>query len=288
MKEQTRCTTLNIAGRVEVLHARYYGHAFSPHWHEEFAIGLIDAGVEQFRYQGSTHRAVVDEVILLNAGDVHTGEAADERGFGFRMLYIPESTLREIAQPECHHQDSFHFRSAVLGSKTAQANLLAAHRSLEHRASSLETESLFVGAIAGILREASSWSSPHKLIGAPSAILLAREHLHDHLFDDVPLASLAAIAGLSRFHFLRAFRHRFGLPPHAYQVQQRIFAAKRLLRVLSPTEVAHHCGFNDQSHFHRAFRAMVGTTPGRYAQQFCPIQPKDVQVTTFVVGGGSP
>lgn len=36
-------------------------------------------------------------VILLNAGEIHTGEACDHRGFGFRMLYIPESTFREVA-----------------------------------------------------------------------------------------------------------------------------------------------------------------------------------------------
>lgn len=42
MKDTTRCTTIDVAGPIEVLHARYAGHAFSPHGHEEFAIGLID------------------------------------------------------------------------------------------------------------------------------------------------------------------------------------------------------------------------------------------------------
>ena len=160
MKEQTRCTTLNIAGRIEVLHARYYEHAFAPHWHEEYAIGLIDAGVERFKYQGVTHQAVESEIVLLNAGDVHTGEGADERGFGFRMLYIPETTIREIALPSRHPQDSFHFQNAVLKSRSVARHLLAAHRSLENGASSLESESLFIGAIAGVLREASSWATP--------------------------------------------------------------------------------------------------------------------------------
>ena len=41
MKNLTRCFSLDVAGRVDVLQARYYGHALSPHWHEEYAIGLI-------------------------------------------------------------------------------------------------------------------------------------------------------------------------------------------------------------------------------------------------------
>jgi len=102
MKEQTRCSTIDIAGRIEVLHARYFDHAFAPHWHDEFAIGLIDAGVEQFEYGGAVHRASPGEVVLLNAGQVHTGQGFDERGFGFRMLYVPESTFREIALPSRH------------------------------------------------------------------------------------------------------------------------------------------------------------------------------------------
>lgn len=271
MKDTTRCSTIDIAGPIEVLHARYSGHAFAPHWHEEFAIGLIDKGVEQFEYQGATYRAAEGEIVLLNAGEVHTGEAFDERGFGFRMLYIPETTFREIAAPETTSEGSFQFRSAVLHSHTAGLNLLHAHHSLEDGSSSLARESRFITAIAGLVAEASSWSLPQKLVSAPVAILRARDYLHEHLFEDVRLTELAEVTAISKFHLLRAFRDRFGLPPHAYQLQHRIFRAKQLLRVLPPAEVAHRCGFVDQSHMHRVFRALVGTTPGRYAQQFRPI-----------------
>jgi AraC-like DNA-binding protein len=268
VKEYTKCTTIDISGRIEVLHARYYTHSFSPHWHEEYAVGLIDAGIEHFRYRGVTHRAGVNEVVLLNAGDVHTGEGADNIGFGFRMLYIPETTMREISLPNRHPQDSFHFLNAVVTNSSVSQSLLTAHRSLEFGASSLEIESLFTAAIAEVLDKASSWALSERLLGAPAAIVSAREYLHDHLFQDISLTELSAAAGISKFHFLRAFKSRFGLPPHAYQLQQRIFAAKRLLRVLPSSEVAYTCGFADQSHFHRIFRALVGTTPGRYAAQF--------------------
>jgi hypothetical protein len=97
VKNLTRCFSLDVAGRVDVLQARYYGRAFSPHWHEEYAIGLITGGVEQFEYRGATHRAGPGEIVLMDAGEIHTGESWDERGFAFRMLYIPESTFREAA-----------------------------------------------------------------------------------------------------------------------------------------------------------------------------------------------
>ena len=269
MKEHTRWSTLEIGGRIEVLHARYFGHAFSPHWHEEFSIGLIDAGVEQFEYSGAVHRATEGEIVLFNAGQVHTGEAFDENGFGFRMLYVPESTFREIAElPNNRGDGSLHFPTPILNDAYLWHSLMAAHQSLQTCASSLEIESRFVDAIARLLGGASSWKTSDVPPFVPSALRFARDYLHDHLFRDVSLSELTQISGISKYHLLRAFRDRFGLPPHAYQLQQRILHAKHLLQRLPLVDVAHRCGFADQSHLHRVFRAHVGTTPGRYAQQF--------------------
>jgi AraC-like DNA-binding protein len=268
MKEQTRCSTIDIGGRIEVLHARYFEHAFAPHWHDEFAIGLIDEGVEQFEYGGAVYRATPGEVVLFDAGQVHTGQGFDERGFGFRMLYVPESTFREIAQPSRHGRSgSLHFRTAVLNNGHARNCLLAAHRSFDSGAPMLEVESRFLNAFAYLLTVASSWRAPETSTSAPATLAEARDYLHEHLIRDVSLAELAQIAGLSKFHLLRVFRERFGLTPHAYQLQQRILLAKQLLRVLPIADVAAQCGFADQSHLNRVFRSLVGTTPGRYSQQ---------------------
>ena len=270
MKEQFRCSTIDIAGRIEVLHARFFEHSFAPHWHDEFAIGLIDAGVEEFEYEGAVHRATPGEVVLLNAGQVHTGQGFDERGFGFRMLYVPESTFREIAPASRYGGESrsLHFRTAVLNNVHARDCLLAAHRSFDSGGPALEVESRFVNAFAYVLTIASSWRAPETSTSAPATLVEARDYLNEHLFRDVSLAELAQIAGLSKFHFLRVFRQRFGLTPHAYQLQQRILCAKRLLRALPIADVAAQCGFADQSHLHRVFRSLVGTTPGSYSRQF--------------------
>ncbi|HWY99491.1 MAG TPA: AraC family transcriptional regulator [Edaphobacter sp.] len=269
MKEQTRCSTIDIAGRIEVLHARYFEYAFAPHLHDEFAIGLIDAGVEQFEYGGAVHRATQGEVVLLNAGEVHTGQGFDERGFGFRMLYVPESTFREIAPSSRNSgSGSLHFRTAVLNNVHARTCLLAAHKSFDSGAPALEVESRFVRAFAYLLTVAGSWSVPKTSTAAPAALVGVRDYLHEHLVRNVSLAELAQIAGLSKFHVLRLFRQRFGLTPHAYQLQQRILRAKQLLRTLPIADVAAQCGFADQSHLHRVFRSFLGTTPGRYSQQF--------------------
>jgi len=92
-----------------------------------------------------------------------------------------------------------------------------------------------------------------------------RECLHEEGFD-IDLDTLARKVGLSRFQALRAFKRRYGLPPHAYQLAVRLGVARRMLSDgAAPVFVAMHCGFVDQSHFNRHFKRAFGVTPLQYA-----------------------
>src|SRR5882724_2636683 len=88
---------------------------------------------------------------------------------------------------------------------------------------------------------------------------------------NLDLETLAKRAGLSRFEALRAFKRRYGLPPHAYQLCLRISHARRLLLEGAPAaDVAARCGFADQSHFTRHFKRFNGVTPMQYARAHEP------------------
>ncbi len=92
-----------------------------------------------------------------------------------------------------------------------------------------------------------------------------REYLDAHLSEEAYLADLANLAGLSRSHFIRAFSRETGLTPHAYLIDRRFRAASRMLgRGEAPGDVAATCGFFDQSHLNRVFKARMGVTPGAY------------------------
>jgi AraC-like DNA-binding protein len=103
-----------------------------------------------------------------------------------------------------------------------------------------------------------------------SGIERARDHLRAHVPDAISLDELAAVAGLSKYYLLRAFRNAFGLTPHAYQMQLRLARARRLIadgHALS--YVTYEAGFADQSHLTRRFAGFLGLTPARFARQLC-------------------
>jgi transcriptional regulator of acetoin/glycerol metabolism len=100
----------------------------------------------------------------------------------------------------------------------------------------------------------------------PGAMRRVREYVDAHLCESVDLAELAAIAGLSVFHFARQFKQSVGVTPHSYLVRRRIELAQDMLARtdLALSEIAVAAGFSDQSHLSRHFRQMLGTTPREF------------------------
>jgi AraC family transcriptional regulator len=94
----------------------------------------------------------------------------------------------------------------------------------------------------------------------------AKEVMNGSLDKDISIAQLASECGLSSSHFARAFRQATGRPPHRWLLERRLEATQDLLlnSQMSLQEIANACGFSDQSHLSRAFRRMVGTSPGAW------------------------
>lgn len=96
------------------------------------------------------------------------------------------------------------------------------------------------------------------------------ELLEQHLDGDLKLSRLAQECGLSVSHFARSFKKSFGTSVHRYLILKRVEFAKTLLRHSSAPlpEIALQTGFSDQAAFSRTFRAIVGTTAGRWRNEY--------------------
>ena len=89
------------------------------------------------------------------------------------------------------------------------------------------------------------------------------EYIQAHLDQDIRLTDLAALTGVSQYHFCRLFKRSLGATPHQYVLQQRIERSKQLLKQkdLAIADIALMCGFKTQSHLTTLFRKSTGTTP---------------------------
>jgi AraC family transcriptional regulator len=96
-----------------------------------------------------------------------------------------------------------------------------------------------------------------------------RQYIQDHLDTQLALDDLASVAEVSPNYFISLFRQSVGMTPHRFVIQQRVERAQKLIAQtkLALIEIAHRCGFQDQSQFTTAFRRHVGVTPGQYKRQ---------------------
>lgn len=94
-----------------------------------------------------------------------------------------------------------------------------------------------------------------------------RNHILEHLGEDVSLTELAALVGRRPRQFSTLFRQAFGMTPHRYLIAARLAEAARLLTQgrSDIAEIALRTGFCSQSHFAEAFRRAYGVTPRTYA-----------------------
>jgi AraC family transcriptional regulator len=103
--------------------------------------------------------------------------------------------------------------------------------------------------------------------GLPQRQLLrVLEYIDEHLNQDIKLADLAALLGMSQFHFSHLFKQSIGTAPYQYLLQQRVERAKQLLKRTSQSivDIALACGFNSHSHLSKQFRQLTGMTPTAY------------------------
>jgi AraC-like DNA-binding protein len=92
------------------------------------------------------------------------------------------------------------------------------------------------------------------------------EYIDRHLNQEIGLADLASVAGLSRMHFAAQFKVATGCSPHDYLLHRRIESAKSAMICTdrSVAAVALDAGFQAQSHFTTVFKRLTGLTPARW------------------------
>lgn len=101
---------------------------------------------------------------------------------------------------------------------------------------------------------------------SPAALRRVVDFMDANIDQPLAIDDLAAVAGLSAFHFSRMFKRSTGESPHGFVLRRRIERAKGLIEGGrdSLADIAVSCGFSGQSHFTARFRQVAGVTPGQY------------------------
>jgi AraC-like DNA-binding protein len=199
----------------------------------------------------------------------------------------------EARQPECHESfvSGLHAAPALVQPADSSWSCIelrltpvAAHRILglpmhELTNRSVALEHLVRGAdeLSERLRDTESWSERFALVEsflfqrldeseAPAREVEWSWHELRRTAGQAPIGGLAGELGWSHRRLIARFREQIGLAPKAVARVMRFDRAVQALR--APTrglaEIAYDCGYFDQAHLNRDFRALAGTTPSAF------------------------
>jgi AraC-like DNA-binding protein len=128
-----------------------------------------------------------------------------------------------------------------------------------------------MGTVVGIAALARLLDAERRNHAGYDKLAAALEYLQSHYCAPCDIGDLARRVGLSSCQLKRDFFAVFGMPPRRYLTKIRLEAALEKLASDAPiVQVAHACGYPDQSAFTRRFRTLVGMSPSDYRRAFVP------------------
>jgi AraC-like DNA-binding protein len=255
-------------GGISLLRAAFATLSYAPHMHDELVVAVTEDGAGRFISGGQCDYASPRAVVVFNPGVPHEGGVFDARGWHYRAIYIGAEALERICENVFERPGlTPHFARNTIDDAALAGLILAAHRTLETSTARLAKESVFLTGLARLLERHAEPRPHHRDLGYEKGPMnRVVDVMNERLAEDLSVVELAAIAGMSAFHFIRAFRKEIGLPPHAYLTQLRLREARRLLREGSElADAAVAAGFYDQSHLTKHFKRTYGITPAQYA-----------------------
>lgn len=256
----------------EIIRAHFTGHAYDPHWHDSYLIGVTEQGVQQFHSRRRQHQSHPGTVFMLEPEELHDGDAVDALGFTYRMLYLSPQLVGQRLDPLFTGSPAsreLHFASTLHNDRQLAYAVWHCFDALWHHHPAMIKEAMLDRLFLQLSRHplwrnASADARPDRCIA-----LRARDWLIAHHAGNPTLKTMADALGIDRFRLSRLFQAQWGLPPHAWLIQWRLsLARQRLATGASAADVAADLGFADQSHLGRWFKRVCHLTPARY-QQAC-------------------
>ncbi|CAB3806903.1 hypothetical protein LMG28688_06438 [Paraburkholderia caffeinitolerans] len=241
--------------------------SFARHAHDQYGIGVIDAGGHVSLSDAGVVEALPGNLILVNPGEVHDGRPLGAQARSWRMLYFEPRWIDALQADITEGDDTgFALFAPVIADPLLRALFDAAFACATADGGDLAAMAFDGAALDAMARLVRGLGHRRPLAPcSPLAVARVREMIDADPGQAFSLADLAQAAGLSRFQLHRGFVQAFGVAPHQYLLHCRIGLARRLLKAgQAPAQAALAAGFCDQSHLNRAFARQFGVSPGRY------------------------
>jgi len=229
---------------------------FDIHWHEHIEIHYVMKGHFSVRCENETVTVEEDSFAIINSNELHQGVGGDcTRAF---MIVPPSFLGKRNVIIKRHIKDGY--LSELFNRMIAEFDSPDEYTpEALNGYSRLFMTHLYRNYVYESINESRYDSYSERTIGLNMAV----KYIHDNYNKEISLDDLARLTNFSKYYFCSLFREFTGESFREYQNRLRIRRATELLRdtVLSVTDIAFACGFNDSNYFSRKFKQITGRTP---------------------------
>ena len=250
---------------IEVRTAKGTDACYWTHTHDEYSIGIIDAGQATYGYGASQAPIHAGMTVLVSPQLPHSCNPEPGKVWSYRMMYLHTPwVVRSLGL------DSSGAGFQAPGFKQAMLDNAGVYRSLDRVCKAIALVANPLAIEESLLRLLAAYIGPVVRVGPEKrpgkvAVERARALICARLEEAITLEELACACEMDAYQLIRKFRAAYGLTPHAFQLDQRINLSKVLLKQgLGLADIAYRLGFADQAHFQRHFKKRHAVSPKAY------------------------
>ncbi|WP_024953821.1 AraC family transcriptional regulator [Sulfurospirillum arcachonense] len=249
---------------IECRYSKNSGKHYKPHIHSAFSIGAIDNGEVLYRVKDEEAYLKPNSLALINPDSLHHCNPLEELSRSYYMLYLDTSWCKKIQNSDVFINSN----KILLEDKEMYDAYIQTMDFFMKEGFLLEKEQMMVSFLEKIFTKTTDIKT-FTCKDFSLHVKTLKEQLSKNLDEDITLNKIADDLELNSYTLLRSFKQELGITPHAYRMNCRIELAKKLLqKKVDISEVALECGFFDQSHMHRHFKAITTVTPKEYQLNF--------------------
>lgn len=240
---------------------------FKPHIHHTLSIGAIDSGEVVYQVAGKEEKLTPGQLALINPEIVHACNPSGDELRSYYMLHLDVDWCLSLQQSLWETKSFCPVTQILINDESLYQEYIQTLDLMMANGDLMEKEQQLIELVETIFFLA---CDPQQESNSPPLpIGNIKQQLALDLDRDICFSQLAQNIGANPYTLLRQFKTALGMTPHAYRLNCRIVLARKLLQTgVSLAETAVQCGFFDQSHFHRHFKAITSVTPREYQINF--------------------